>query len=308
MPQEKKQEQPVISLRDVYKSFNSHQVLRGVSFDIPAGKTTSIVGPSGCGKSVTMKISIRAEERVYWPDSGEVYVFGKNLYQLDNESLSAVQKRIGVVFQSNALYSDTDVRGNIQRAMIEHNRGLEKKVEWRQFLESRTRDLVRATGLIQRDEEYESLVRLTPDQLSGGMKKRVAFIRALFPFPELIILDEPTTSLDPLSSRDIYNLIEKITVEDENIPNEISTLMTQHSAYTNPPAISRQPRTNLIITHDLKLAFRLSDIIIYLYDGRPIFIGTPRQFYYSDQATDFLELDKKNLEGHLVYGESKHSF
>lgn len=181
---------PMIELRNVYKSFNNHHVLRGVNLKVEAGEGMVVIGGSGTGKSVILKHIIG----LIAPDKGEVIIDGQNLADLSEEELSHFRKRFGMLFQGAALFDSLTVWENIGFGLKEHNRLPKEAIM----------EIVKAklsmVGL--RGIEHKM-----PADLSGGMKKRVGLARAIAMNPKIILYDEPTTGLDPIMSDVINNLI-----------------------------------------------------------------------------------------------------
>jgi len=183
----------MIELRNVYKRFNDHHVLRGVNIKIESGEGMVVIGGSGTGKSVILRHIIGLTK----PDSGEVIIDGQNLADLSEEELSDFRKRFGMLFQGAALFDSLSVWENIGFGLKEHSR-LQKD----EIMEIVTEKLA-MVGL--RGIEHKM-----PADLSGGMKKRVGLARAIAMNPKIILYDEPTTGLDPIMSDVINNLISQM--------------------------------------------------------------------------------------------------
>ena len=224
-----------IAVRDVDKSFGDNRVLRGVDMDVRHGETFSIIGPSGCGKSVLLKHIMG----LMMPDSGNVYVLGSCVNELDPHQLLQLRTRIGMVFQLSALLNSLNVRDNVVLGLSERGGYTEDE------LDAIAREKLGLVGL-------EGIEELTPSELSGGMKKRVAVARTLAMNPEIILFDEPTTGLDPLMSDNVDELILDLK--------------------------RRVHCTNVVVTHDMISAFRTSDRIGMFHEGRIIETGTPQEF------------------------------
>ena len=183
----------MIKLVDVYKTFNGQEVLRGVTLEIPEGKTTAIIGRSGGGKSVLLKHIIGLLK----PDSGQVLVEGTDISRLNNRDLNKIRKRFGILFQGAALFDSLTVYDNIAFPLREKTRLKENEIQ--KMVDEKLEQL----GLAGMGHKY-------PAEISGGMKKRVGLARALIMDPEIMLFDEPTTGLDPIMKNAIYNLILKI--------------------------------------------------------------------------------------------------
>jgi len=230
----------MISLEHVYKSFNGKQVLRDMSIDVDRGESLVIVGGSGTGKSVTLKHIIGLLK----PDRGRIVVDGVEINALKPFDLNQFRRRFGMAFQEGALFDSMSVFENIAFPLRRHTEMTEKEI----------RDRV---------EECIGLVHLTidvadkrPSELSGGMRRRVGFARAISLQPEILLFDEPTTGLDPVMSDVIASLIREMD----------RTLNT----------------TTVTITHDMKVAFKIADRVAMLYEGHIIEEGTPEKFQRSE--------------------------
>ncbi len=222
----------VFHIQEVSKSFDGHQVLKDVDLDIKAGESIVIIGQSGGGKSVLLKHLVKLLE----PDEGEVIFDGQNLSTLGPRKLVKARRRIGMLFQSAALFDSLTVAENV---------GLGLK-ESREYQPPEITDIVteklKLVGLVSAAEKY-------PSELSGGMRKRVGLARAIATNPEVLLYDEPTTGLDPITADMINDLIielnEKLRV------------------------------TSVAVTHDMTSAYKIADRIVMLYQGRVEFDGRP---------------------------------
>ena len=217
-----------VQVRGLHKSFNHHEVLKGVEFDVKPGEIFVLMGPSGSGKSVLLKHVIGLEE----PDEGEILLEGKPI-----QSTNVLDEyRLAMVFQSGALLNSLTVGENVGLYLAEHR--LKPREEIAQIVAAK----LESVGLKGTEDKM-------PSELSGGMKKRVAIARALVIEPQLILYDEPTSELDPVSSvviaEEIVKLNERIHV------------------------------TSLVVSHDRDLAFGVADRIAVISDGTILTIGTP---------------------------------
>ncbi len=226
----------MISLQHVYKAFDGKEVLHDMSVDVESGETLVIVGGSGTGKSVTLKHIIGLLK----PDRGRVLVDDQDLGQLNDVDLNRFRRRFGMAFQEGALFDSMSVFENIAFPLRRHTKMDEKAIRGRV-------------------EECLDLVHLErgaatkrPSELSGGMRRRVGFARAISLKPEILLFDEPTTGLDPVISDVIAELIREM---DE----------TLHT-------------TTVTITHDMKVAFKIADRVAMLHQGRIIEQGEPSVF------------------------------
>lgn len=224
----------LIELVDVRKAFGPKEVLKGLSMHCPPGKTTVVIGPSGCGKSTTLRLILRLIE----PDQGQVVVDGQIINQLEPEAVDQFRRRVGMVFQSAALFDSLKVWENVAFALLEQ-------------------DKVPAAAARRVAEEKLEIVGLAgsadlyPKELSGGMQKRVGFARAIARNPDFLLFDEPTTGLDPITSTVIEDLI--------------TDLSKQMGA------------TSVVVTHQLSTIFRTANQIVMMKDGRRVFEGTPEE-------------------------------
>ena len=245
-----------VQVRGLRKSFNSQEVLRGIDFDVKPGEIFVIMGPSGSGKSVLLRHLIGLEP----PDTGEILINGESV----QSAQTAEKYRLAMVFQSGALLNSLTVGENVGLYLSEHR--LKSPEEIQKIVSEKLRDV----GLADAADK-------TPAELSGGMKKRAAIARALVSEPQLILYDEPTSELDPLSAvvigEEIFELKERIGV------------------------------TSLVVSHDRDLAFGIADRIAFINDGRIVTIGSPAEVKHSRDPViqKFLRADfkpesqKKNL-------------
>lgn len=223
---------PVIRIEKLNKKFGKKVVLKDFSVELKKGESLVVLGKSGSGKSVLIKCIIG----LLLPDSGKIEVLGKDISTLDHEGLDEIRARVGFLFQSNALYDSMTVRENLEFPMRRHLKNLDSKEA-----DARVMETLANVGLAH-------TVDMMPAELSGGMQKRVALARTLILHPEIILYDEPTTGLDPVTGK------------------EISTLMTEVQQKYNTSSI--------IISHDMKCVKRTSDRIAVLLDGACYATGT----------------------------------
>lgn len=229
----------VILLKDLHKSFGPKKVLRGVNLMVKKGENMVIIGGSGTGKSVTLKNTIG----LMHPDKGEVWVDGKHVPTLGERELSKLRLKFGYCFQGAALFDSISVWENVAFGLMA------------------TRKISRADARVIASEKLR-LVGLAgiedamPANISGGMKTRVGFARAICTDPSVILFDEPTTGLDPIMANVINELIVKLQTE-------------LHV-------------TSVTITHDMESAFRIATRIAMLYLGRVMFVGTPDEVRKTD--------------------------
>jgi len=224
----------MIEIKGLTKSFNTHKVLDNLNLTIEKGSTCVIIGRSGCGKSVLLKHIVS----ILKPDSGKVFVNGLDLTKLNEKELDKLRLKIGLVFQGGALFDSLTVGENVGFGLIEHT-----KISHKELLE-RIEEALCLVGLC-------GIVNLMPAELSGGMKKRVALARAICIKPDIILYDEPTTGVDPITADSINELIK--TLHD------------------------KLKVTSVVVTHDMKSAYRVGDRIAMLYQGKIIAEGTPEE-------------------------------
>ena len=184
----------IINIEHLKKSFDSNEVLKDINLKLRSGESVAILGKSGTGKSVILQCLIGLLEL----DSGTIEIFGKNISTLDSDELNAVRTKIGFLFQSGALYDSMSVRENLAFPILRNNDKFSEE-ETEKKIEQRLRDV----NLIDAIDKM-------PSELSGGMKKRIGLARTLMLEPEIMIYDEPTTGLDPITTREISFLIKKI--------------------------------------------------------------------------------------------------
>lgn len=224
----------MIKIKNLSKKFNIKPVLDDVSLDIQDGERIAIIGPSGCGKSTLLKLLIRLEE----PTSGTIEIDNQDVFRLEDEGLVKLRQKIGMVFQSSALFDSLTVDENVAFALREHSNKSEKEIK---EIVRKKLELVDLEGV---EGHY-------PAELSGGMQKRVSIARALAIDPKIILYDEPTTGLDPLTSVTIENLINKIA-------REVGA-------------------TSIIVTHQMSTIFRTAGRIVMMDNGKFIEAGTVEQ-------------------------------
>ena len=235
-----KKKELIMSIRDVYKSFEDNHVLNGVDLDLYKEENIVVMGRSGSGKSVLIKIIIGLMK----PDKGVVKVFGQEVHKLNKQELIALRLKIGFLFQHNALYDSMAVRENLEFPLIRNVRDISQKE-----IDKAVNDVLDAVGLVETANQL-------PSELSGGQQKRIAVARALILKPELILYDEPTAGLDPITSVEINELIKEVKV--------------------------RYKTSSIIITHDLTCAKQAGDKIFMLVDGKFVKHGDFEEVFETD--------------------------
>ena len=230
--------QPKISLQQVHKSFGGKVVLNGMSLDVDTGESVVIVGGSGTGKSVTLKHIIGLMQ----PDKGHVVVDGTDLCCMKAVELNAFRRRFGMSFQEGALFDSMSVFENIAFPLRRHTKMTEEEIR------------ARVAECLE-DVHLSGVEHKRPAELSGGMRRRVGFARAISLKPDILLFDEPTTGLDPVISDVVADLIREM---DQKL----------HT-------------TAVTITHDMKVAFKIADRVAMLYQGKIIEQGSPAEFQRS---------------------------
>lgn len=224
----------VVKAENVHKSFGERCILTGVDLEIYKGETFVIMGGSGCGKSTFLRHLTGA----LMPDLGKVYLLGKDLTQLDESRMDEVRKKIGMCFQSSALFDSMTVGENISLPLREHTKLDESVIN---IVVKMKLELVGLRG-------FEDLM---PSQLSGGMKKRVGLARAIVMDPQIVFYDEPTAGLDPI----VGGVIDKLILD---LSKKLSI-------------------TSIVVTHDMNSVFRIADRIAMLYQGKVVEVGTAEE-------------------------------
>ena len=223
-----------IEVRDLRHRFGAQQVLKGVDLDCPRGRIITIVGPSGCGKTVLLKHL----NLLMRPDSGRIVIEGVDVTRLGNSGLDEVRRQFGMLFQAGALFDSMNVFDNVAFPLVENTR-----ME-REEIAVKVREMLVNVGLEGMEQKY-------PSELSGGMQKRVALARALIRNPKILMLDEPTTGLDPTRTGSIHTLI-------------------RHTQ-------QRFGLTVVMVSHDVPAVFEISDRVAFMHEGRMRLTGTPAE-------------------------------
>jgi phospholipid/cholesterol/gamma-HCH transport system ATP-binding protein len=233
---------PVVSVENLCKSFGHLKVLNGVSLRVNRGETLAVLGRSGTGKSVLLRLIIGLET----PDSGSVRINGQNIAGLALDRLGAIRKKMGFLFQHAALYDSLTIQENVAFPLEHHRRDVSRSER-----ADRVKQLLAEVGM------GENLDKM-PSDISGGMQKRVGLARALALEPEILLLDEPTAGLDPISSGEINELILKLQRERQ--------------------------MASIVVTHDLHSARRIADRLALLNEGDVVIEGSFEDLQHSDNG------------------------
>ena len=244
-----------VRIRDLHKSYGEHHVLRGVSLDIHRGKTNLVIGPSGSGKTVLMRQLIRLEN----PDSGQLIVNGIDFAQLEGLDLAAMRRTFGMVFQMSALFDSMTVFDNVAFPLREHTDLSRKEVR------DRVMDRLAALGVAAAAQKL-------PAQLSGGMQKRVAVARAMILESEILIYDEPTTGLDPITTE----MVDELITEAEEMFGV----------------------TSIVISHDMASVLRIANHLSFLHEGQIAATGTPEELLHTDHpaTAEFIRASRVSMD------------
>jgi phospholipid/cholesterol/gamma-HCH transport system ATP-binding protein len=230
----------VVAVEDLRKSFGNQKVLNGINLAVRRGETLAVLGRSGTGKSVLLRLIIGLEK----PDSGLVRIHGQAIAGLDLDQLGEIRKKMGFLFQHAALYDSLTVEQNVAFPLQHHRREMSRSEQ-----SDRVKELLAEVGM-------EGDLEKMPSDISGGMQKRVGLARALALQPDILLLDEPTAGLDPISSAEIDDLILKLQEE-------------HHMA-------------SIVVTHDLHSAKTIADRLALLNEGDIVIEGNFEDLQKSD--------------------------
>jgi len=226
-----KTSQGSIAVENVKKSFGAQKVLNGVSLQATHGETLVVLGRSGTGKSVLLRLLIGLQK----PDSGSIEISGKEITKLDGKPLNEIRKTMGFLFQQGALYDSLTVGENVEFPLRQHTTLSD------QDRKNKAKELLASVGM---EKDLDKM----PSEISGGMQKRVGLARALALDPEILLLDEPSAGLDPITSTEIGKLISKLQKERQ--------------------------ATSVVVTHDLAGARHFADRLVMLNEGSVVIEGT----------------------------------
>lgn len=233
---------PLIQFIDVMKDFDTFQVLRGLNLSIYSGEITVVIGKSGTGKSVLLKHIIGLIRQ----DSGKILISGESLHKLSTEKIQSFQKQLSYMFQDNALFDFLNIYDNIALPLVENSKFQKSLVK------EKVVSLMEQLGLTNSEKKF-------PSQLSGGMRKRVAFARALITDPKIVLFDEPTTGLDPVRKKKVYSMIQEYQ--------------------------DKFGFTAVIVSHDIPDIFDIAQRIAMLDGGVIKFEGTKKDILESHSKT-----------------------
>jgi phospholipid/cholesterol/gamma-HCH transport system ATP-binding protein len=235
-------DEPVITIKDLYKSFEDLAVLKGVNLTVYKGENVAVLGKSGSGKSVLIKIIVGLLK----PDKGEVIVLGQEVDKLSEKELNALRLRIGFSFQSSALYDSMNVRQNLEFPLKMNMKNLSKE------------DIAKAVVEVLDAVGLENKINEMPADLSGGQRKRIGIARTLILRPEIMLYDEPTAGLDPITCFEINKLIKQVQ-------KQFNT-------------------SSIIITHDLTCAKETGDRVAMFVKGKFTRIGDFKEVFDTTDA------------------------
>lgn len=239
---------PMLEVRDLKKRLGTQDVLRGVDLQVRRGETCVVLGRSGCGKSVLLKNVIGLMR----PTGGRVLIEGEDITDLPERQLLDVRRKVGMLFQSAALFDSMSVEQNLAFPLKEQGVRDPKEIK------DRVTEALDMVDLLGAEKKM-------PDKLSGGMRKRVGLARTIVGRPRCILYDEPTTGLDPITTDSINHLIRRLQ--------------------------KRIDVTSVVVTHDMKTAFHCGDSIVFLHEGRVYFHGSGDELRASTDPViaDFIE-------------------
>lgn len=241
----------MIKVTNMHKYFKDRHILKNINLDIAKGETLVIIGGSGSGKSTLLKLLIGLLK----PEQGEIFIDGEEISKMDETQLDKIRLKMGMVFQYSALFDSMSVGDNVGFGLYEHSKLSKKRIQ--EIIEEKL-NMVELSGFAD----------FMPNELSGGMKKRVSLARAIAFEPEILLYDEPSSGLDPVTSARIDDLI----VQMQKVLGV----------------------TSVVVTHDMKSAFYIADKIAMIYQGEIIAMGTPEEIknFPDDRVQEFINVNK----------------
>lgn len=242
----------MIKLVDINVNYGGKKVLQNINLDIAKGESMVIIGPSGSGKSTLLRLIVGLIK----PLSGKIYIDGKDITTMNENELNKIRLRMGMVFQYSALFDSMNVGENVAFGLRQHTDMSEEEIA------RIVRRKLRMVGLSGQEE-------VMPNELSGGMKKRVSLARAIAIDPEIVLYDEPTAGLDPIMA----NTIDRLIVSTKRMTGV----------------------TSVVVTHHMNSAFNIADRIAMIYDGRIVEVGTVSQIKNSEN-----EVVKRFIQGRKI--------
>ena len=246
----------ILEIKNLHKSFGDKNILKGVDLELKEGKCTAIFGLSGGGKSTIIKHVVG----LLIPDKGEILYKGKDLIKLNEKELREVRKNLGFLFQSGALFDSMNVFDNVAFPLVEHTKLTKEEIK---------KEVMSKLTIVGLDASR--VAYLNPDELSGGMRKRVGLARTIILNPEILLYDEPTSGLDPITSDVISQMI-------ISLQKELKT-------------------TSILISHDINESFKTADYFAMLYDGKIVEYGDENHFKNSkvEIVQKFLTSDSSGI-------------
>jgi phospholipid/cholesterol/gamma-HCH transport system ATP-binding protein len=241
---------PIVTLRDVHKSYGAQKVVNGINLTLSRGETLAVLGRSGTGKSVLLRLIIGLQK----PDSGSISIHGRETTSLGLDEMNELRIKMGFLFQGSALYDSLTVEQNVAFPLERHTTISKSECA------DRVKELLASVGM-------EAALNKMPGDISGGMKKRVGLARALALRPDILLLDEPTAGLDPITSSEIDELILKLQEENAMV--------------------------SIVVTHDLRSAKTIADRIALLDKGKVVMEGSFEDLARSNDefVTEFFKRD-----------------
>jgi phospholipid/cholesterol/gamma-HCH transport system ATP-binding protein len=270
-PTENKQKKyvPAIEFRDVHLSFDEKKILDGISFTVRKGETKIILGRSGGGKSTIIRLILGLVK----PDSGRIFIDGEDITDYGEPEMMRVRQKIGMVFQEGALFDSLSVYDNVAYRL--HEQGLPEEI-----VEQEVRKMLRFVDL-------EDAIDKMPNELSGGMRRRVGIARALVGNPKIVLFDEPTAGLDPPTARTICELVIKLR-DLENVSSIFVTHEMQNIEYLSSEYAVIDDKGEVVFEKEGEKLCLINTQIMILREGRIIFSGTDEELRKVEQTDAYI--------------------